>query len=109
MTDLMRDVLEAKGIVLGSPTLNNGLLPTVAGFLQYMKGLRPKGKIGAAFGSYGWSGEAVKFLLQYLQEIQAEIVGEVIRTKYVPDKKVIEECIELGRKVAQRVREACFV
>ncbi|MFN4131968.1 MAG: FprA family A-type flavoprotein, partial [Caldimicrobium sp.] len=66
-TDLMRDVLEAKGIILGSPTLNNGLLPTVAGFLQYMKGLRPRGKVGAAFGSYGWSGEAVAQLEQYLQ------------------------------------------
>lgn len=56
---------------------------------------------------YGWSGEAVKLLMQYLQEIQAEIVGEGIRTKYVPDAKVLEDCYQLGRLVAQRVKEAC--
>ncbi|MFN3505213.1 MAG: FprA family A-type flavoprotein, partial [Caldimicrobium sp.] len=70
-------------------------------------GLRPRGKIGAAFGSYGWSGESVKVLQQYLQEIQAEIVSEGIRTKYVPDKKILEDCVELGRKVAKRVKEVC--
>lgn len=107
ITELMRDVLEARGLILGSPTLNNGILPTVAGFLQYMRGLRPRGKVGAVFGSYGWSGESVKVLQQYLQEIQAEIVAEGIRTKYVPDEKVLEECVELGRKVARRVKEVC--
>lgn len=106
-TELMNDVLEARGIVLGSPTLNNGLLPTVSGFLTYMKGLRPRGKVGAAFGSYGWSGESVKLLNQYLQEIQAEIIGEGIRVKYVPDEKVLADCTELGRKVARRVKELC--
>ncbi len=106
-TELMNDVLEARGIVLGSPTLNNGLLPTVSGFLTYMKGLRPRGKVGAAFGSYGWSGESVKLLNQYLQEIQAEIIGEGIRVKYVPDEKVLADCVELGRKVARRVKELC--
>ncbi len=106
-TELMSDVLEARGLILGSPTLNNGLLPTVAGFLTYMKGLRPRGKVGASFGSYGWSGEAVKLLNQYLQEIQAEIVGEGIRVKYVPDEKVLMDCQELGRQVARRVKEIC--
>lgn len=106
-TELMMEVLEARGIVLGSPTLNNGLLPTVSGFLTYMKGLRPRGKVGAAFGSYGWSGESVKLLNQYLQEIQAEIIGEGIRVKYVPDEKVLADCAELGRKVARRVKELC--
>lgn len=106
-TELMSEVLEAKGIILGSPTLNNGLLPTVAGFLSYMKGLRPRGKVGASFGSYGWSGEAIKILNHYLQEIQAEIVSEGIKVKYVPDEKVLSDCVELGRAVARRVRELC--
>lgn len=106
-TELMSDVLQSRGLVLGSPTLNNGLLPTVSGFLTYMKGLRPRGKVGAAFGSYGWSGEAVKLLNQYLQEIQAEVVHDGIRVKYVPDEKVLSDCVELGRKVAQRVKELC--
>lgn len=106
-TELMAEVLESKGLILGSPTLNNGLLPTVSGFLTYMKGLRPRGKIGAAFGSYGWSGESVKLLNQYLQEIQAEIVHEGIRCKYVPDKEVLAQCEELGRLVAKKIKESC--
>jgi flavorubredoxin len=52
----MTEVLDAKAIIVGSSTLNKGLFPTLADFLTYMKGLKPKGKIGAAFGSYGWSG-----------------------------------------------------
>ncbi len=59
-SDVMTDVLNASAIILGCPTLNNGLLPRMAGFLMYMRGLRPTNKIGAAFGSYGWSGRGVK-------------------------------------------------
>jgi len=61
-SDVMTDVLDAKAVVLGCATLNNGLLPRMAGFLMYMRGLRPTNKIGAAFGSYGWSGEGVKLM-----------------------------------------------
>lgn len=55
----MARVLEAKYIFVGSPTLNNMILPTVSAFLTYMKGLKPKNRIGKAFGSYGWSGESI--------------------------------------------------
>ncbi len=106
-TELMAEVLYARGLILGSPTLNNGLLPTVSGFLTYMKGLRPRGKVGASFGSYGWSGESLKILNQYLQEIQAEIVHEGVRTKYVPDENVLAECVKMGKGVAKRVKELC--
>ena len=56
----MGDILEAKFVFVGTSTLNNNMLPTVAAFLTYMKGLRPKDRTGMAFGSYGWSGESVK-------------------------------------------------
>ncbi len=62
-SDIMTEVLDAGAVIVGSPTLNNGLFPTVSDFLTYMKGLRPKNKIGAAFGSYGWSGEAVNLIV----------------------------------------------
>ncbi|WP_312652205.1 FprA family A-type flavoprotein [Aminipila sp.] len=55
----MSRTLEAKYIFVGSPTLNNTMLPSVIAFLTYMKGLKPKGRIGKAFGSYGWSGESI--------------------------------------------------
>lgn len=104
ITDVMTEVMLAKGIVLGSSTLNNNLLPTVAAFTTYMKGLRPRKKIGFAFGSYGWSGEAVKYLNEILKDLQAEIIHEGIRTKYAPDKEVLKECEAAGKLLAQKIK-----
>ena len=53
ITEVIIEVMLAKGLILGSPTLNNGIMLTIAGFITYMKGLKPKGKIGTVFGSYG--------------------------------------------------------
>lgn len=100
-SDVMRDVLNASAIVLGCPTLNNGLLPRMAGFLMYMRGLRPTNKIGAAFGSYGWSGESVKLLNTAMEEMKFDIVDDGIRIKYVPEKADLPACVELGRKVGK--------
>ena len=82
------------------------MLPTMAGFVTYMKGLRPRGKVGAAFGSFGWSGESVKHLSQVLEEMGTELVHKGLKVKYVPDEKALEECKELGRLVARKVKEA---
>ncbi|MCX5917988.1 MAG: FprA family A-type flavoprotein [Deltaproteobacteria bacterium] len=100
-SDVMAEVLDAGAILLGSPTLNNGLFPTVADFLCYLKGLKPQNKIAAAFGSYGWSGEAVKLINQELEEMKFQIVDPGLKIQYVPDKKGLEACQALGKKVAQ--------
>ncbi len=102
-SDIMTEVLDAKAIVVGSPTLNNGLFPTLADFLTYMKGLKPKGKIGAAFGSYGWSGEAVKLIEKELQEINIDIVEPGLRVQYVPGNDALEACADFGRKIGKAV------
>ncbi len=102
-SDIMTDVIDSKAIVLGSATLNNGLLPRMGGLLVYMKGLRPGNKIGAAFGSYGWSGEAVKIMNQYMEEMKFQIIDEGLRVKYVPTHEDLKKCVELGRKVAAAV------
>lgn len=104
ITDVMTEVMLAKGIVLGSSTLNNNLLPTVAAFTTYMKGLRPRKKIGFAFGSYGWSGEAVKYLNEVLKDIQAEIIHEGIKIKYAPDEEALKQCDSLGKLLAQKIK-----
>ena len=98
-SDIMTEVLDAKAIVVGSPTLNNGLFPTLADFLTYMKGLKPKGKIGAAFGSYGWSGEAVKLLENELTAMNIDIVEPGLRVQYVPGSDALDACTEFGRKI----------
>ena len=106
-SDVMAEVIDAKGICLGSPTLNNGLLPLMAGFLMYMKGLRPTNKFGAAFGSYGWSGEAVKLLNKAMEEMKFDLIHEGVRVKYVPDHHALKQCRELGVKMGSMVKEGC--
>jgi flavorubredoxin len=99
-SDIMTEVIDAGAIIVGSPTLNNGLFPTVSDLLTYMKGLKPQNKIGAAFGSYGWSGESVTLINSRLQEMGFDIIDPGIRIQYVPDEKSLEACYELGQKVA---------
>jgi flavorubredoxin len=84
MSDIAADILEARYIAVGSSTLNNNLLPTVAAFLTYLRGLAPKGRKGFAFGSYGWSGQSIGQVEELLTACGVEIIGEKIRQLYVP-------------------------
>jgi flavorubredoxin len=106
-SDVMTHLLQAGALLVGSPTLNNGLFPTVADHLTYMRGLRPRNLVGAAFGSYGWSGEAVKAIEAYLTEMDVELVEEGLRVKWVPTGDDLARCRELGFAVAHRMREVC--
>jgi flavorubredoxin len=105
-SDVMREVLNASAIILGSSTLNNGLLPRMAGFLMYMSGLRPTNKIGAAFGSFGWSGEAVKLLNKAMEEMKFDIIDDGIRVKYVPREDDLQKCVALGSAVGRKLNGA---
>lgn len=96
---IMTQVLSAKYICVGSPTLNNNMLPTVAAFLCYLKGLAPKKRIGLAFGSYGWGGQSVGQVEESLKSCGFELMDQV-RIQYIPDagqlrdvSKKIEEVI----------------
>jgi flavorubredoxin len=100
-SDVMTEVLDAGAVIIGSPTLNNNIFPTVMDFLTYMKGLKPKNKIGAAFGSYGWSGEAVKHINEELQAMDMELMDEGIRSQYVPNEEILHSCYELGKKIGK--------
>ncbi|OGP59807.1 MAG: MBL fold metallo-hydrolase [Deltaproteobacteria bacterium RBG_13_49_15] len=103
-SDVMTEVLEAGAVVVGSPTLNNGLFPTVSDFLTYMKGLKPKNKIGQAFGSYGWSGESAKLVQEELEAMKFEIFEPGLRIQYVPEQEGIEACFSLGRRIGSRLK-----
>jgi flavorubredoxin len=105
-SDIMTEVLDAGAVIVGSPTINNGLFPTVSDFLTYMKGLKPKNKIGAAFGSYGWSGEAVKLLNQELDAMKFNLVDPGLKIQYVPDDQGLDACRKLAKKVAQALPES---
>jgi flavorubredoxin len=102
-SDIMTDVLDARAVVAGSPTLNNGLFPTLADVLTYMKGLKPKNKIGAAFGSYGWSGEAVRLIESELEAMKIDIVEPGLKIQYVPDGDALAECYAFGERIGKAV------
>jgi len=94
------EVLDAGALIVGSPTLNNNILPQMADVLTYLKGLKPANKIGAVFGSFGWSGESVKQLDAILKEMKVDIVAESVAVKNVPDASSLEKCHALGKAVA---------
>ncbi len=100
-SDVMTEVLDAGAVIVGSPTLNNGIFPTVSDFLTYMKGLKPKNKIGGAFGSYGWSGEAVKVVEGELEAMKFDMKGGGVRSHYVPDEDELDECRSLAMEIAR--------
>ncbi len=99
ISDIMTEVQTAKYICVGSPTLNNNLMPNVASFLTYLKGLAPKNRIGLAFGSYGWSGQSVGQVEQYLKDCGFDTLDN-IRIQYIPDEEQLEKTmIELEEKI----------
>jgi len=104
-SEVMTEVFDAKAIVVGGPTLNNGLFPSLADFLSYMRGLKPLNKIGAAFGSYGWSGEAVKMITKELEAMKFNIIDPGLKIQYVPDKEGLDTCYAYGRKIGKAVNE----
>jgi len=105
-SEVMTELFDARAVVLGSPTLNNGLFPTVADFLCYMRGLKPRNKIGAAFGSYGWSGEAVKLIEDELKEMKIDLIQPGLKVQFVPEKSVLTACNEFGRNIGRAVSAA---
>ncbi len=104
-SEIMTEVMDSAAVVVGSPTINNQLFPTVSDVLTYMKGLKPLKKIGAAFGSYGWSGEAVKMINKELESMKFEMIDPGIRINYVPDKDGLKACYELGKKIGRAINE----
>ena len=104
-SNIITDVLDAGAILVGSPTLNNGMFPTVADFLTYMKGLKPQNKISAPFGSYGWSGESVKLITKEFEEMKFNIIDPGVRLQYRPDAEGLAACTALGKKIAKALPE----
>lgn len=104
---VMGEVARCGLVVVGSPTHNNGILPFVAGFLAFMRGLRPQNRLGAAFGSFGWSGESVKIIGEQLSGMGFELPVEGIKTQYVPDEEALEQCCAAGQALGKALVEKC--
>lgn len=98
-------MLKAGALIIGSPTLNNNIFPTVADVLTYIKGLRPKNKLALAFGSYGWGGEAAKQIDEILKSMDAEVIFDPLRIKYVPKEDDLKKCFEMGSVISSALKK----
>ncbi|MEL7570070.1 MAG: flavodoxin domain-containing protein, partial [Eubacteriaceae bacterium] len=98
--DILAEVFRSKAVLVGSSTINNGYLYSIGGILEMIKGLKMKGKTAAAFGSYGWSGEAVKQISEHLKTCGLNVVDEGYKTLWVPDASASQACVEYGKKLA---------
>ncbi|HAX61244.1 MAG TPA: MBL fold metallo-hydrolase [Elusimicrobia bacterium] len=102
-TEIIKEILSAKGLIIGSSTHDNTILPGIAGFLDFLKGLRLKNRIGCAFGSFGWSGESVRIIENILKESGVEVVQPSISAKYMPSSDDLKNCFEFGKNFATKI------
>lgn len=101
----IKEIWKARGLLVGSPTLNNGVFPSVAEFLSYLKGLRPKNRLFAAFGSYGWSGEAVKDMYEAAKAVKLEVFEPGVKVLYKPSEEDLQRCYDFGVSFAKALKQ----
>ncbi|EKD45400.1 MAG: hypothetical protein ACD_69C00312G0004 [uncultured bacterium] len=105
-SDIATELLESGALVIGSPTINQQIFPTVADILCYLKGLKPKNLIGQAFGSYGWGGESINILQEELKNIGIKLFDIPIKTLYVPNDNCLAACRTLGQNIAKELKNS---
>ncbi len=104
ISEVIADVLTAGLVAIGSPTLNNGMLPTVGGFLTYLKGLRPRNRIGLAFGSHGWGGQGAKEVDAVIRDLGWEVPADPAAVQYRPQAQELEDTQALGAKLGEMLK-----
>jgi flavorubredoxin len=105
MSIAIKEFWKSRGCLIGTPTINNVMFPSVAEFLYHLGGLRPKGRIVGAFGSYGWGGGAVKEAYELLRRMQLEIVEPGVQVLYKPSTEDKKQCYEFAREFAKKMKE----
>jgi anaerobic nitric oxide reductase flavorubredoxin len=103
-TEALTEILDAKAVLVGSPTINNGMFPTLSSFLTYATGLKPKDKLWCFFGSFGWGGGAVKAMAEIAQKAGFKVHEPNLQIKYVPDQEDLQKCFELGKQIAVEIK-----
>jgi len=97
--DIITEIFKSKTILVGSPTINRGILTSLAGIMEEIKGLKFIDKKAAAFGCYGWSGESVKLITEDLKEAGFEIINDGLKSLWNPDEDAIKECVVFGEEI----------
>jgi len=103
-SDIATHLVDTKTLIVGSPTLNNDLYPTIADCLTYLRGLKFQNLTGMYFGSFGWNGKAFSYLKTYFEEMGINIISEAVKAKYVPNKNDYENCQQAGKTIAKAIK-----
>jgi flavorubredoxin len=104
-SDTITEIFRSRGLAIGSPTLNRGVLPTVAPILEDLRGLRFKNKLGAAFGSSGWGpGESVKQIEEAFGKAGIALAAPGVSARWQPRAEDLDKCRQLGRALAAAVK-----
>jgi flavorubredoxin len=101
--DVITEIFKSKAILVGSPTINRGILVSVAGILEEIKGLQFKNKKASAFGCYGWSGESTKIISETLTSAGFDLVDDGVKAMWNPDSENVSKCVEYGKLFANKV------
>lgn len=102
-SDIVKELLEARGFVVGSSTLNNGMLPTVGALLVYLKGLRPANKLATTFGAYGWGGGAQNAMEDMLKQAGMQLNQPSLSIKWVMDSAEKEKAFAFGAEFGSQI------
>ena len=105
MSIAIKEFWKSRGCLIGTPTINNVMFPSISEFLYHLGGLRPKGRIVGAFGSYGWGGGAVKEVCEAFKRMGLEIVEPGVQVLYKPSAEDEKQCYEFAREFAKKVKE----
>jgi anaerobic nitric oxide reductase flavorubredoxin len=103
-SDIITEILDAKAVIVGSPTIHNGIFPTLGGFLTHITGLKPKGKLWGFFGSYGWGGGAVRGMKEIAQKAGFEVYEQSLEVRFVPDQEDLKKSFEFGQQIAAKIK-----
>lgn len=104
ITDIIVEIFKSKAVLLGSPTMNNGIFPSMAGLIELIKVTKLKNKRYVAFGSYGWSGESVGQIMDELNRCGFEVLDEGLKVHWVPNEEEKIRCIEFGKSIASKIK-----
>lgn len=102
----IEEIKSADAVAIGSSTFYYKMLPPMEKFIDSLSKANVKGKIGAAFGSYGWSGEAPVMIAEKMHELGIKVIDPVLRIQYQPTEKDLEECKQLGKDIAKKLKKA---
>jgi flavorubredoxin len=101
--DVLTEIFKAKGILIGSSTVNNVVLTSIVPLMTDLIGLKFVDRVGAAFGSYGWSGESPDVITEYLEKAKIKVIQDSLKIKYMPSEEELEGCIKFGKDFAEKM------